>query len=464
MQQQTSNPRLWKKDESLPTGLGPALTLVAALSAGALLRGGRPPGLSVVRGKPIAQLTRPILPQARYSPAVRARQRVHSCLRGARDNCWGSKEKDLTAKFKLFLSPEISKCREARKLKRNGSQYSWRARTSCNVARRGRTLRRALIVGIDDYPKSPLGGCVHDATSIGGLFAKHADGSPNFDCLTLTSPKHELTRLSLRHSIEALFQDPAEIALFYFSGHGTANNLGGHLLTPDSDRNQDGVAMHDILVLANAARAIQEIVICLDCCNSGAFGESPALSGDSAGLREGLSVLTAGRSTQPAMEVGGRGVFTRLLQGALSGGAADVLGRVTIASVYAYVDQTLGAWGQRPMFKAHVSRLTSLRDCAPGVPIEVLRQLPQLFLTPDSDLKLDPSFERYKGDPAYSNHTSVVEPRNEQIFSDLQKLRNGRLVLPVGEDHLYYAAMNSKSCRLTPLGKFYWHLAHEEKI
>ena len=325
-------------------------------------------------------------------------------------------------------------------------------------------MRRALIVGIDDYPKAPLGGCVHDATSMAALLAKHEDGTPNFDCLTLTSPKYKLTRASLRQSIEALFQDKADTALFYFSGHGTANNLGGHLVTQDSDRYDEGVAMHDILILANAARAIQEIVICLDCCHSGAFGELKALTNDSVYLREGLSILTAGRSTQPAMEVGGHGVFTRLVHGALSGGAADVLGRVTIASVYAYVDQTLGAWGQRPMFKTHVSRLTSLRNCAPGVPLDVLRQLPKLFLTPDSDFKLDPSFERYKGDPAYSNGTSIAEPRNERIFGELQKLRDARLVHPVGEDHLYYAAMNSKSCRLTPLGKFYWQLANEGKI
>lgn len=28
-------------------------------------------------------------------------------------------------------------------------------------------------------------------------------------------------------------------------------------------------------------------------------------------------------------------------------------------------------------------------------------------------------------------------------------------MLPVGTEHMYYAAMESRSCRLTPLGSFY---------
>jgi hypothetical protein len=39
---------------------------------------------------------------------------------------------------------------------------------------------------------------------------------------------------------------------------------------------------------------------------------------------------------------------------------------------------------------------------------------------------------------------------------DLQRYRGARLLVPDGEEHLYYAAMNSKSCSLSALGKFYW--------
>jgi len=38
------------------------------------------------------------------------------------------------------------------------------------------------------------------------------------------------------------------------------------------------------------------------------------------------------------------------------------------------------------------------------------------------------------------------------------------LVVPVGEDHMYYAAINSKSCKLTILGEHYWKLVKKNRI
>jgi len=38
------------------------------------------------------------------------------------------------------------------------------------------------------------------------------------------------------------------------------------------------------------------------------------------------------------------------------------------------------------------------------------------------------------------------------------------LVVPVSEEHMYYAAINSKSCRLTALGGHYWRLVNQKKI
>lgn len=49
-------------------------------------------------------------------------------------------------------------------------------------------------------------------------------------------------------------------------------------------------------------------------------------------------------------------------------------------------------------------------------------------------------------------------------FFDLQKLEGVGLVVPVNEEHMYYAAMNSKSCKLTPIGKRYWKLVKEGRI
>jgi len=38
------------------------------------------------------------------------------------------------------------------------------------------------------------------------------------------------------------------------------------------------------------------------------------------------------------------------------------------------------------------------------------------------------------------------------------------LVVPVDEEFMYFAAMNSKSCRLTELGYHYWRLIKKNKL
>lgn len=316
-------------------------------------------------------------------------------------------------------------------------------------------MRRALIVGIDAYPGAPLRGCVNDAASLTAVLARNEDGSPNFDCKLITAPSAMVTRPFLKESIARLFEHEADLALFYFSGHGTENNLGGYLVTPDAKHYDEGVPMQDVLAMANRATKIREVAILLDCCHSGALGQVTAIANGPAVLREGISVLTASRAGQAAVEIHGGGLFTELVKGALNGGASDVLGKVTIASVYAYVDQALGSWDQRPLFKSHLSKLISLRNCRPSVPLETLRLLPRYFATPNDEFKLDPSYEP-DAEPAHAEH--------EEIFGDLQKFRAARLLVPVGEEHMYFAAINRKSCRLTPLGQFYWRLANERRL
>lgn len=87
------------------------------------------------------------------------------------------------------------------------------------------------------------------------------------------------------------------------------------------------------------------------------------------------------------------------------------------------------------------------------------------FETEDFEYKLDPSFE-----PTNKKEEihKVVEPyankEHTSIFADLQKLEGVGLVVPVEEEHMYFAAMNSKSCELTAVGKQYWRLVKEGRI
>jgi len=322
-------------------------------------------------------------------------------------------------------------------------------------------MQKALIVGINDYPNAPLSGCVDDANKMEEVLARNEDGSPNFTCKKLTAPNKTITKAMLKKHVEDLFAYQPDVALFYFSGHGTENNLGGYLVTQDAKVYDEGLPMQEVLTLANNSRA-HEVVIILDCCNSGAFGRVPAINNTAVNLREGISVLTASLADQSSIEVNGNGIFTKLIYEALQGGASDVLGHVTVASVYAYADQILGAWDQRPLLKSHVSTLLPLRKCRPQVDSSILRLLPEYFKPADFTYPLDPSYEPDKHDVGLEYQTR--NPEHEMIFKHLQKYRDAHLLIPVGEDHLYYAAIRSKACKLTALGQFYWNLANRGKI
>ena len=58
------------------------------------------------------------------------------------------------------------------------------------------------------------------------------------------------------------------------------------------------------------------MIVILDSCMSGAFGQVPATGSNQSFLREGVSILTASRAGQVSMESGGRGLFTELVCGA----------------------------------------------------------------------------------------------------------------------------------------------------
>lgn len=319
-------------------------------------------------------------------------------------------------------------------------------------------MRRALCVGIDFYKFGALHGCVSDANRLAEMLRRNEDRSPNFDARVLEAPEggnpDAVTRSVLRAAIEELFKHPTDVALFSFSGHGAENNLGGYLVTQDAQKYDEGVAMTDVITMANQSKAA-EVVILLDCCHSGHLGNASMIDNSKALLREGVSVLTASRGAQVSVEDAGGGLFTSLVADALEGGAADILGDVSAPGIYSFVEAALGAWDQRPLFKSHVAQLIPLRKCHPAVDVSVLRELPTLFPLPAEDLQLSPAFEPLSG------HADAVKA---VVFSKLQALNRVHLVVPVGAAHMYDAAVQSKACRLTASGRYYWRLAKNARI
>lgn len=324
-------------------------------------------------------------------------------------------------------------------------------------------MRIALIVGINYYEhSSPLFGCVDDAHAVKASLERHDGGAVNFDCMLLTGtgPSGRVDRGDFKDSIERLFKTEAEIALLYFAGHGHIEASGGYLLATDSRRGDEGVSLSEILTLANGSPAANKIIV-LDSCHSGIAGTAPT-GGQLATLSEGLTVLTASTKDQYATEENGRGVFTTLLVDALNGSAANLTGDVTPGSVYAHIDQSLGAWEQRPVFKTNVKQFVSLRKVSPPIPISDLRRLAEFFPSPGFEFRLDPTYEpEMKGrDPGMP----PPNPENTKIFAVLQRYNRLNLVVPVNTPHMWNAAMGSKACRLTALGEHYRRLVEKNRI
>lgn len=321
-------------------------------------------------------------------------------------------------------------------------------------------MKKALVVGINNYPQSPLSGCVNDSSAVAQLIRKNGDGSPNFDVLEINDiqKKGELKTL-----VKELFSGENEIALFYFSGHGCKTNSDGFIVTPDYGVGDEGISMTEILTIVNGSKAINKIVV-LDCCYSGTFGNSP-LSDNITQISEGVTILTASLDSQSAQETGGHGIFSNLFLEALNGGAANINGLITPGSVYAYIDQALGAWDQRPMFKTNTKGFVCLRSVNPSIELSVLRNIIKYFPSPSAEYKLDPSYEFTNSE---SYNVLKMEPyateSNIFVFKELQKMSNIGLIKPIGEDHMYFAAMNSKSCKLTALGYHYWQLVKKDRI
>jgi molybdenum cofactor biosynthesis enzyme MoaA len=105
--------------------------------------------------------------------------------------------------------------------------------------------------------------------------------------------------------------------------------------------------------------------------------------------------------------------------------------------------------------KSGVTSFSPLRVIPPKVPFETLRKIIQYFPTAESEHQLDPSYE---------DTQASADPEKVKIFKDLQKYQSVGLVVPVDAEFMYFAAMNSTSCRLTALGYQYWRLVNEKRL
>ena len=323
----------------------------------------------------------------------------------------------------------------------------------------------ALAVGINRYESDAfedLSCCEADAEAMYKLLSRHwgpgesGQGPRNYSAKLLSSSgKKRISTEELRGKVKSLMHHAmgdGEV-LFYFSGHGVANDEGGFLVTQDATSEDPGYPMKELLEEANRSENTS-VVIILDCCHSGQIGNITDGEGfNRVSIGPNVTILAGSGATQKAAEDWDHSLFTGLMIEGLEGGASDVRGEVSAASLYAYLEQSLGPWDQRPVYKSYARTLRALRRCEPAVPDDVLACLPDLFRRPTSELELAPSYEH--------THESADE-QHVKIFDQLKLLRNSHLV--TSDKDLYWTALESGTVKLTPHGRLFWKRAKRDEF
>lgn len=160
-------------------------------------------------------------------------------------------------------------------------------------------MKRALLIGINNYPGNELKGCIEDIKQVKAAIEKNGDGSPNFDVMMMPDVQ---TAAEVMENVQRLFGGDGEAALLYFSGHGYVNDTGAEIVMPQDiatpGQYYSGIQMRTIMDVVNNSRVRNKIVI-LDCCHSGNMGRYK-VEDSSSHLQSGVSILTACREDEYA--------------------------------------------------------------------------------------------------------------------------------------------------------------------
>ena len=338
-------------------------------------------------------------------------------------------------------------------------------------------MRKALIIGVDFYKNGNfLSGCVNDAMAMKDALGRNYDLSLNFQCelrLAETMRLSDGSRVGvsavwhqdLAADIDWLFEGEPEIALFYFSGHGAVFDGKGYLCTSDCVDKYSGVPMLNLIEAAKKSKARNKVII-LDCCHSGAAG-SDYFGSDVSVLPENTVIMTGCTKDGYSQERNGSGVFTQLFVEALNSAGSNIMGEVSLGNIYAYIDKSLGAFEQRPVFKANVKSFIRMKKNKPLIGMEDLRRLTEFFKKPEDEYPLDPSYEEDKKNlPEGADATR--NKKHEELFKILRKYWQSGLIVTTGlepdQAYMYWAAVLSKGCKLTGMGKHYWNMVKKDVI
>ena len=216
----------------------------------------------------------------------------------------------------------------------------------------------ALLIGVSEYsegenPLSALPAALNDVRRLAEVLKDPNIGE--FDSvLPLENPSIE----HIRSSIANLFADRKadDLVLLYFSGHGITDQQGNFFFSTPTTYKRGNLLFKPSAIPARDVHdemndcASDRMVVILDCCHSGAFGDSIRRDGGEIGFEpqlggKGRVILTASAAIDYSYERSGEelAVYTRYLIEGIKTGAADrdEDGYVSADELHDYVSEKL---------------------------------------------------------------------------------------------------------------------------
>jgi uncharacterized caspase-like protein len=299
--------------------------------------------------------------------------------------------------------------------------------------------RRAVVIGINKYEDTnieALHGAENDATEIHQRLKDANIG--NFEILDEHFLRGEEAKCAnVRKAISDVLwkTSPADLVLFYFSGHGFVDGYGNGYIAPyDMKRNEpfvSGIKMQELRDIISKAVDKKTVFMIFDCCYAGIAtkGEDKTEFEKNLDLEgEGRITLASSEDVATSREIRDcihqsnnnphqHGLFTYHLIEGLDGKAAadNPNGIISIDAICKYVEKEMEKNGKKAKFKVSGGSLIDRIKIA-IVPDVWIKNRDALVEQINTDSKVDDITTLYTTAIKINNELLAIDPNNKKII------------------------------------------------